>query len=262
MFWERVTSLFHSSKGKRAELFLKNLERLPLSHTCYIQWYLDQKEKQIEFQVLTSPFSFVFRYENKFHLHGKKAWALFDKISWFKTNNVLLFSDPNFWEKIQTRFGNFRSLETNEKTNTFNTYSTYRLSIETFKPQWKESSAIIRFPEKNFSLPKRYRHLNDGISYGYVKNEEVLSFAAAPHILQKGKISFAIIRGIETKLLERKQGYSEITVTKLCQHLLAELLIREIFLWVEETNQPAINLYKKLGFIKDKTIYATFCDLS
>lgn len=189
-------------------------------------------------------------------------WDLFEKIRWFKTNNVLLFSDPNLWEKIQSKFGNFRSLETNEKSDKYNTYSTYKLSIETFAPKWKKSTAIIRLPDENFSLPKRYRHLDDGISYGYIENNEVISFAAAPHILQKGKRSFAIIRGIETKLLERKQGYSEMTVTKLCQHLLAELLIKRIFLWVEETNQPAINLYEKLGFIKDKTIYATFCDLS
>ena len=78
---------------------------------------------------------------------------------------------------------------------------------------------------------------------------------------EKGEISFAIIRGIETKLLERKQGYSTMTVTKLCQHLLADLLIRRIFLWVEESNRPAISLYENLGFIKDKTIFATFCDL-
>ncbi|MHA2173258.1 MAG: GNAT family N-acetyltransferase [Candidatus Hodarchaeales archaeon] len=261
MIWERISSLFHSSKGSDSDLFLKKLNLLPLSQTCYIQWYLRQKVKQTGFQFTTTPFSFIFRYENKFHCHGRDAWDSFKEIKWYKANNVLFFSDSNIWEEIQSKFTNFRSLETNERIDNFNTYSTYELSIENFNPKWKKSSSIIQLPDKNFSIPKRYRHLNEGVAYGFIENNEVLSFAAAPHLLQQGRLSFAIIRGIETKLLERKQGYSKLTVTKLCQHLLADLLIRKIFLWVEETNRPAINLYEDLGFIKDKTIYATFCDL-
>ncbi len=260
MIWERISSLFQSSKGNKADLFLKKLELLPLSQICYIHWYFTQKTNQTGMKFNTTPFSFIFRYDNKFHLHGGSVENFIDNIKWYKTNNVLLFSDPTFWDIIQSKFWNFRSLETNENVDTYNTYLTYELSIESFKPYWKKASSIIKLPSETFSIPKRYRHLNEGIAFGLIENNEVLSFAAAPHIFQKSRLSYAIIRGIETKLLERKQGYSMLTVTKLCQHLLADLLIRKLFLWVEESNLPAINLYEKLGFRKDKTIFATFCD--
>ncbi|MHA2093770.1 MAG: GNAT family N-acetyltransferase, partial [Candidatus Hodarchaeales archaeon] len=50
------------------------------------------------------------------------------------------------------------------------------------------------------------------------------------------------------------------TLTKLCQEILIERLIKTIFLWVENSNNVAIRLYKKLGFVEDSTIFATYCD--
>ncbi len=138
------------------------------------------------------------------------------------------------------------------------------MTVETFNPKWENLSSIIKFPNNKLAVPKRYRHLDihGGVAYGYLKDDEIVSFAAAPHIHQSEHLSFAIIRGIETKLLERKQGYSNITLTKLCQELLSNLLIKELFLWVEDSNEPAIKLYEKLGFVKDNNkIFATFCDL-
>jgi GNAT superfamily N-acetyltransferase len=173
---------------------------------------------------------------------------------------VLIFPDKSIWSDIQNQFQNFRSLETNEKIKAFNTYITYELTIETFNPIWSDLSSVEELPKKHFPIPKRYRHLDGGVAYAYIKNDDVLSFAAAPHVFKESETSFAIIRGMETKLLERRQGFAARTLTKLCQDLLALKLIKSIYLWVEKSNTPAINLYKKMGFIEKSRIHATYCD--
>ena len=263
MVRERLTKLFKHRKVVDPILFQKTLYKLPLSQTCYIMWYLLKKPQIITIRTDEHNLSFIFHYENKYFLSGPDVWEIEEGIRWFNTNNVLFFNDERQWPKIQKKFTNFRSLETNNETDTYNSYTTYKLIVETFNPKWTQLSSIIKFPNDKVAPPKRYRHLDihGGLAYGYLKNNEIVSFAAAPHIYQDESISFAIIRGIETKLLERKQGYSNSTLTKLCQELLSNQLIKELFLWVEDSNEPAINLYEKMGFVQDSRIFATFCDL-
>jgi len=263
LVWDRFIDKFRKGKKEDPESFQKLLSMQPLSQTCYIQWYLLKKPHLITVKSQENPLKFIFHYENKYFLSGEDVWKLKDKFRWFNTNNVLFFTNESLWPEIFERFTNFRSLETNNPTDTFNSYSTYRLTVATFNPKWSNLSSIIKFPNNKLAVPKRYRHLDihGGLAYGYLKNNEIVSFAAAPHIYQSDDLSFAIVRGIETKLLERKQGYSNITLTKLCQELLSNLLIQDLFLWVEDSNEAAIKLYEKIGFVKDNKIFATFCDL-
>jgi len=263
LVWDMLAEIFRIRKKFDPESFQKLLFLQPLSQTCYMQWYLLKKPNLVTIKLQENPFNYIFHYENKYFLSGVDIWNLKGRIRWFKTNNVLFFTNKSLWPEIQERFTNIRSLETNDKTDTFNSYSTYKLMVKTFNPKWSDLSSIIKFPNNKIAVPKRYRHLDihGGLAYGYLKNNEIVSFAASPHIHQSNDLSFAIIRGIETKLLERKHGYSNTTLTKLCQELLSNLLIKELFLWVENSNQPAIKLYQKMGFVKDNEIFATFCDL-
>ncbi|MHA1994198.1 MAG: GNAT family N-acetyltransferase [Candidatus Hodarchaeales archaeon] len=260
MVKDRLHPPFGISNKKKEQEFFRIFNEEPLSHTCYLHWYLAQTPKLVTYNFTLNPLDYIFHYENKYHLSSVNIWPLMKKIRWFKTNSVLIFNDSSMWPSIQERFENFRSLETNEETNTFNTYITFQLSTETFNPGWSDLNSVIRFPNDRIKIPKRYRHLEGGIAYGYLKGNEIVSFAAAPHILQSKTHSFAIIRGIETKILERKQGYSHKTLTKLCQEILIDNLITRIYLWVENSNEVAIKLYKKLGFVEDSKIYATYCD--
>ncbi|MHA1541528.1 MAG: GNAT family N-acetyltransferase [Candidatus Hodarchaeales archaeon] len=261
--WSRFVEFFYSLRGVDYERFQILLSKKPLSQTCYLQWFLLKKPHLITVKLTEDPLSFIFHYENKYFLSGVDVWKLKDRIRWFNTNIVIFFTDESLWPDIQKRFTNFRSLETNNQTETFNSYTTYKISVKTFNPKWSNLSSLIKFPNNKIAVPKRYRHLDihGGLAYGYLKNNEIVSFAAAPHIHQNNELSFAILRGIETKLLERKQGYSNITLSKLCQELLTNMLIKELFLWVEDSNESAINLYEKIGFIEDNKIFATYCDL-
>ncbi|MHA2093584.1 MAG: hypothetical protein ACW98F_02965, partial [Candidatus Hodarchaeales archaeon] len=181
------------------QAFIHEFSEEPLSLTCYLHWYLAQKSDDIECNISLNPFSYIFHYENKYHLSSGNVWPLVRRIRWFDTNVVLFFHDSSLWPSIQEKFRNFRSLETNEETEVYNTYTTYKLSTETFNPGWSDLESVIRLPDSRIKIPKRYRHLAEGISFGYLKEDEIVSFAAAPHILKNKKYSFAIVRGIETK---------------------------------------------------------------
>jgi len=255
------TSLFRNSKSYLDLKFLESIQTEPLSQTCYVIWYYFEKNKKIQLKYLNEPFRYIFRFDNKYHISGTDIWRAENQIKWFKTNLVIQFNDKNLWDDIRIKFTNFRSLETNKKTDIYNTYFTYCLSKDTFKKSVKSYNSVVQIPNKIIYLPKRYRHLKGGVAYGYLKDNEIISFAAAPHILNKKSFSYAIIRGMETRLVERRQGFAYETISKLCEALFNEVNINSIFLWVEENNLAAIYLYEKLGFLKDSVIYATYCDL-
>ncbi len=261
MVRDRLRQPFGSSQKNKHQKFFQKFAEESLSRTCYIYWYLSKKPKDIEYTYSLNPFDYIFHYENKYYLSSDRIWPLRKKIRWFDTNIVLIFHDLSLWTSIQKQFINLRSLETNEETDIYNTYITFQLSTETFNPGWRDLDFVIRFPNNLINVPKRYRHLMGEIAYGYLKENEIVSFAAAPHILNSDSHSYAIIRGIETKLLERKQGYSHKTLTKLCSEILIDKQIKNIYLWVEESNKSAIQLYKKLGFIEESKLYAIYCDL-
>jgi len=89
----------------------------------------------------------------------------------------------------------------------------------------------------------------------------MVCFAAAPYILTHPPFSFAIVRGVETKFLKRRQGYALNTVGFLCKELFSRYQLKNIFLWVEEGNQAARSLYQKIGFSEEVEISLTYCDL-
>lgn len=190
---------------------------------------------------------------------GEKVWQLKTKVRWFNTNLVLIFEKKR-WGDIIQRFDNIRDLETNQQTDSYNTYLTLNLSRDHFSFSEPVDDQIIRVPSSEYPLPKRYRPFGGGLSFGFFKKGSMVSFAAAPHILSQGTFSFAILRGVETKLIERRQRYALKTVGVLCKELFSRYESSNIFLWVEETNQAAQNLYKKLGFSEEGRIYATYCD--
>ncbi|MHA1974609.1 MAG: GNAT family N-acetyltransferase, partial [Candidatus Hodarchaeales archaeon] len=168
--------------------------------------------------------------------------------------------NSSLWSKIQDLFCNFRSIETNETSDIYNTYITYRLTEETFRPKQTHNPSIVKLPTTDIPIPKRYRHLQGGLTYGYIKDSKVVSFSAAPHIANDAQNSFAILRGIETRELEKRQGFAYETLSKLIKELFTITKVHEVFLWVEKDNIAAKNLYLKMGFIQESEIFVTYCN--
>lgn len=207
-----------------------------------------------------NPFKYIFRHENKYNITGDNVWQLNEYIRWFKTNIVLIFEKQQ-WEEINRRFDNFRSTETNQLTKSYDTYLTLDLNKDRLSFIEPIDDEIIQIPSPNHPLPKRYRPYNGGLNFGLFKNNQIVCFAAAPHILTRESFSFAIIRGVETKFLKRRQGYALNTVGLLCKELFSRFHLSNIFLWVEEKNMAARNLYQNLGFFEEAKLAVTYCDL-
>lgn len=234
-------------------------QQQPLSVICYILWYIFQQPEKTDFAFSINPLSFIFRFENKYTLMGKDIWQLGGKVRWFRTNIVLRFEKQR-WHEITQRFSNFRSLETNKPMNSYSTYLTLALNQEDFSFSEPVNENITEFSSPDYPLPKRYRHFDGGLAFGILKNDNIACFAAAPHILTQGSFSFCILRGIETLPSKRRQSYALNTVGTLCKEVYTRYKVSNIFLWVEETNTAAQNLYKKIGFHEEAKIYTTYCD--
>ncbi|MFW9778318.1 MAG: GNAT family N-acetyltransferase [Candidatus Heimdallarchaeota archaeon] len=256
-----------SKKGQLfLELLLSHPSDYPLHISNYLIWYCVNAPDLIDLIFLKDPFDWIFRYENKYHFSISTTTnlkPLMDQLPWFKTNLVLIFERSDFWPDLVEFFTNFRSLEANEPIDSFNTYNILLLTRKTFNFPVRDNPDIIQLPDH--SLPKRYRHLRGGINFGMWKENKIVSFAAAPHILQRSihgsDYSFALLRGIETQILERRQGYAEMTVKTLCNELFFRYNVKKIFIWVERRNLPAVSMYNKLGFMHVGEVFATYCDL-
>ncbi|MFX1516126.1 MAG: GNAT family N-acetyltransferase, partial [Promethearchaeota archaeon] len=238
---------------------MKHLIKQPLSIICYILWFIYQKPEDIDFAFIKNPFSYIFRYENKYHITGENVWHFNEHIRWFKTNLVIIF-EKQHWEEIIHRFDNFRSLETNQSTNSYDTYLTLSLEKDDLPHIEPIDGDIKEIPSITYPLPKRYRPYSGGLNFGLFKKDQMVCFAAAPYILTHPSFpfSFAIIRRVETKFLKRRQGYALNTVGFLCKELFSRFHLENIFLWVEEKNLAARNLYQKLGFSEKEKLSLTY----
>ena len=241
------------------QVFVEKLQQQPLSVISYILWYIFNQRESTDLAFSIDPLQYIFRFENKYTLFGKDIWNFEKHIRWYRTN-IVLFFEKERWEEVVQRFYNFRSLEDNKPTGEYNSYLTLSLSKEHFSMKESPDNRIVQFPSPKYPLPRRYRTHVGGLAYGFVKDEKIVSFAAAPHILNQKSFSFAILRGIETIYLERKQGYAFKTVGVLCQELFSQYQLKNIFSWVEEKNIAARSLYKNLGFREKAKTYAIYCD--
>lgn len=238
---------------------MKQLQQQPHSVTCYILWHIFHQYKKTDLAFSVDPLRYIFRFENKYTLFGEDVWQLEKYIRWFQTNIVLIFEKQR-WEEIIHHFDNFRSLETNKPIDSYNIYLTLSLSREDLSFSEDADDRIIQIPSPEHPHPKRYRPLKGGLAFGLLKKDKIICFAAAPHILTQKSLSFAILRGIKTELLERRQGYALKTVGMLCKELFSRYQLSNIFLWVEETNTAARNLYEQLGFQEEAKIFSIYCD--
>lgn len=265
--WKRKLTGGFSKNGERfLELLVTPPTNSPLHVSHYLIWYCINAPHTVDLVFLKPHFDFIFRYENKYHISISESLnlrPLMNHLPWFSTNIVLIFEHSNLWPVLQDFFVNFRSLETNELIDGFNIYNTFVLTRKAFTSPDQDNPKIIQLPDH--SLPKRYRHLRGGVNFGMLKDDKVVSFAAARHILHQtiyGKnYSFALLRGVETNALERRQGYADMTVKTLCNELFFRHNILRIYIWVERANVGAAKMYQKIGFQQVGKLLVTYCDL-
>lgn len=154
----------------------------------------------------------------------------------------------------------FKPVESTDATSKgrITTYLTMKVGKGEFKPMMlhdvqkmgkRDSAAVRIFLGRE---PSRIMDLLKGLAYGLYENGQLVSFAAAPEILE----DLAIIRGVHTVPHLRRKGYA----TSVCSALVAEVLEKgkDAILYVSKDNAPAIKVYSKLGFRETGHIFLSF----
>jgi GNAT superfamily N-acetyltransferase len=138
------------------------------------------------------------------------------------------------------------------------TYLLMRVNADDFKPAMlhnvqemgtKDNTLVTSLLSRE---PSRIADLLKGFSFGLYVNGRLVSFAAAPDVLE----DLAIIRGVYTTPDLRRKGYS----TSVCSALVAKVLEtgRDAILYVSKDNKPAIRVYRKLGFKETEHVFLSF----
>jgi len=150
--------------------------------------------------------------------------------------------------------------EPTDKTSKGNvtTYLSMKASKDTFRPfkrhpvqeMTKDNLEIVSSLLKRET--SRVADLMKEISYGLYENGQLASFVAAPEMLE----DLAIIRGVYTAPECRGKGYA----TSICSAIVQTLLEqgKEVFLYVSKENQPAVKVYRKLGFKETGHVFLSF----
>lgn len=109
----------------------------------------------------------------------------------------------------------------------------------------KDGEELLRFYKRAY--PGSWfdaRMLETGLIYGIRENGQLLSVAGV-HVYSE-KYSVAALGNIATLPEQRGRGLGKIVTARLCQKLLES--VETIGLNVKSDNEPAIRLYKNLGF--------------
>jgi len=138
------------------------------------------------------------------------------------------------------------------------TYLLMKVNVDSFKPTMRHGVQEMKRDdnEKVRGLLSRdastVADLLKGLAYGLLEQGQLVSFAAAPDILE----DLAIIRGVYTAPNFRGKGYA----TSVCSALVAKLLEqgKDAILYVSKDNTSAIKAYTKLGFRETRHVFLSF----
>ena len=195
----------------------------------------------------------AFGFERVVLLMGPDPWPFFDALP-RPAGEIDLCFDPDLRGDVKARFRNLRLVDPAGRGR-INRFLCLECSRDEFRPSLEEG---VRRPERLTpallvglgETDERLRALAAAPTPTFVCREggRIVSWAPAPHIAIWDRFSFAVIRSVATLPAARGRGYASACVSALCRHLFEKVEVRWIYLWVEEANEPARRLYRKIGF--------------
>jgi GNAT superfamily N-acetyltransferase len=195
--------------------------------------------------------TFLFLHKNHLTTYGHLGTVqtlLTKHISFEIGDRFELYFPSHHLPAIQSRFEDFELLD-ETGTGTFNNLVCLSLDKSQFVPkrQVKNGKRL-----KNEVLVELDRDLaskaEDGIVYGIIENGELVSVAPVPYIIERERLSYAIIQDIWTREDFRGQRYATGSVRSILNFLFTRKAIKSVFCWVEENNEPAMKLFQRIGF--------------
>ncbi len=237
---------------------------MPISKKALIEFALQTNPAKfcfVIYDLLTMPekcdifgekSNFIFKFLEHYVFYGSNCFNYFKDIP-HEEGLVRIDFDKENLSNIQKHFQGFRITDKsgegqyNYFLNMFCINSQFRRDFkiknegirEITLKDWTDNAPI---DVKNF--------LEQSVTcFGSVQDNKLISCAPSPDLyLGNEAQKFAIIRGVWTDPQHRRKGLASASMKKLCLKLIDEIKVENIYLFVEERNPTAINIYKKLGF--------------
>ena len=238
------------------EQFIK-LAKNNLGYFCFMVWDYYKFPDFFKLKILDD--SLLCVYENFVLFYGKPNKKILEDLN--QKGQMFITFKPEWMSFIQENFKDFELVVQIEEETTINKFLCMELLEENFTPMKQYQSRKFSREDVDLLEIKRRIHVSRGFGgVGIIRDNSLIGCAFASQVVQETPFSFAAIRDVWVHPNFRKQGLG----TDLTLHI-AEIIfankIERIFLWVEERNYPAVQLYEKLGFQTVDTFLSTVCKL-
>jgi RimJ/RimL family protein N-acetyltransferase len=165
--------------------------------------------------------------------------------------------EPAHLDGVKKSYKHFKPADATSKGKV-TTFLSMKINANEFKPRKAKNVRELSIEDAeevgNLLLrePDRIKDLMKGLAYGLYESGQLAAFAAAPEILE----DLAVIRGVYTLPSLRGKGYA----TNVCSAVTARLLEQGkiVFLYVSKDNNPALSVYRKLGFKETGHVFTSF----
>ncbi|MHA1221812.1 MAG: GNAT family N-acetyltransferase [Candidatus Heimdallarchaeaceae archaeon] len=236
-------------------LFLK-IAQENLAKFCFMVWDYFTFPDYFKVEHINS--SLLCIYDSHNLLFGEPKQELIDKI---ESNKEIVISFDSKWLKlILENFKNFKLIDNSGEKGIFNTFFCMRLQKNEFKAKGDHFSEKLTEKEEKLLPIQRRIHLSRGMGgVGIIHNNRIVACAFAPHVTKNENFSYAIVRDVWTYPEERKKGYGYDVSSKICEEVFKQE-IKDIYLYVEKNNFPAVRIYEKLGFKVEDEVLSTVCE--
>lgn len=227
---------------------------------CFMVWDIIKYPELVRVASTDDFQSFRVTYENHAMFTGKPNEEL---IADFNPIGEVSLSFDKEWQKlINYYFTDCTLIVPNFVDDNFNTFLCMRVTKGGFHNPVKEyKSKILTEDDYDLLSDKRKMYFYQQPATGIFIEKRNVACAFAPHILINTEYSFAIIRDVWTDPAYRGKGFATDVTAHLCEYLF-DMGVKELLLWVEKSNLPAIKVYEKLGFQSEDIIYSKECKKS
>ncbi|MCK4896378.1 MAG: GNAT family N-acetyltransferase [Candidatus Heimdallarchaeota archaeon] len=229
------------------EIAKKNLARY-----CFMVWDYFYTPNVFQVEVIDSTLRCTYGPHNL--INGKINPDIFSNID--DRGEVVITADLEWMPTIEEHFTDLKLLDPSMDENSYNSFLCMELSKKDF--QAKEGCISRRLDQDDQKLVSMNRkiHLNSGVGgVGIIEDRSLVACAFAPHVVMNESFSFAILRDIWTRPSYRGKGFGYDVSSRICD-IAFEEGVEKIFLWVEENNKAAVNIYEKIGFITANKAYS------
>ena len=224
--------------------------------------------------------SFVFRYNGYVAVHGNVTVEHIRKLELTEGGYSLIYLDSHKQE-LAKMFKDFRPVDfwgaEDLSENHFVIFTGVRDKLNL---KWKEKLQQVQEETEDKILVKIITEEEDFKKYNVkldrdrfeqyppltaiVYNEtqkETMSYVCLPNIVRQNGWSFGVVRGFRTQRSFTRKGYGTLALLRLQAWAFEEGNLEKIHVFVEETNEPGVKLYEKMGWNATSTVNAARCEL-